>query len=378
MEKLLPDPIRQRHVLSSGDGKQDAGDPLSINSIKTTTLEDILKNESDLIQYYREREEDTEFPSPPPPQDENIQRLAPNTFLNQWKYERKDPIDDHNRNTELRRIVTALKEPTLTRANYGKMLVRAIFDWNCFPPFYPKHTLHSDWFGKIDYLRENKWEKTNEATEDATKDAKISKSTEVVKLVTAVVHMVWLIRSRSERAGFIMTVVDEIYLTEQLCNLLLGLLYILPDNVQKDYKKRYQWGTLKDAMKDVAFSDSEFGLLPDNIKHLVLNETDIGHTVSFIETMMRNCVGLNPMLLYLQVDYLKDRNTDTPNKKFVFDSWPDPLSYTRKTAIPLCRKFPLEIVESAKPLVYEKTHVSRLHALHTHLVNFETELKKKS
>jgi hypothetical protein len=254
------------------------------------------------------------------------------------------------------------------------MLVRAIFDWKCFPPFYPKHTLHSDWFGKIDYLRENKWEKTNEATEGS----KISKSIEVVKLVTAVVHMVWLIISRSERAGFIMTVVDEIYLTEQLCNLLLGLLYILPDNVQKDYKKRYQWGTLKDAMNDVAFRDNEFTSLPGDIQGFVLYETEFGHTVSFIETMMRNCVGLNPKLLYLQVDYLKDRNQNNPNEQFVFDSWPDPLSYTRETAIPLCREFPLEIVESAKPLAYNGTKFTRLHDLHSDLVKFETELRNKS
>ena len=364
-------------------------DPLSIEYEQTTTLKDIFDNESKLILYYWDQEGDTEFPLKPP-QDENIQRLALDTFLNQWKY-KTDPIHDHYRNKELRRIVTALKEPTLTRANYGKMLVRAIFDWKCFPPFYPKHTLHSDWFEKIDYLRKNKWEKTNEATEDATedateaatkeaatKDAKISKLTEVVKLVTAVVHMVWLIISRSKHAGFIMTVVDEIYLTEQLCNLLLGLLYILPDNVKKDDKKRYQWETLKVAMTDVAFSDSEFGALPDNIKHLVLNETDIEHTVSFIETMMRNCVGLNPMLLYLQFDYLKDRNTGTPNEEFVFDSWPDPLSYTTKTAIPPCRKFPLEIVESAEQLAYEKMHFFRLHALHDDLVNVAETLSPGS
>lgn len=227
------------------------------------------------------------------------------------------------------------------RADYGNMLVDAVFKWKCFPPLYPRHTLHYNWFVSIDALRNNIW--TFEEYTYDEEDVKISKSIEINTLVDAMMSMLKGLRERVRtNKGEKMTIVDEIYLTEQLCNVLFGLLYIVKkESLTKG--KWYEWGFdgyangIRDDVEAYEFTSPDVELLPKDVKNSVLTHTKWTVGRKAIQEMMTHCIGMDFNLPYLRFKELRENNT------FV-TLWPKPEDESISKKLE-ARPFPLALEE---------------------------------
>lgn len=207
------------------------------------------------------------------------------------------------------------------RADYGNMLVDSVFKWKCFPPFYPRHTLHYHWFVSIDNLRNNTWKYQSDSSSSDDEEIRISTSIEIKTLLDAVMGMLEGLRKRvHSNQEHKMTIVDEIYLTEQLCNALFGILYIVSKKKLTD-GKWYEWGFttasgLKDDVEAFEFDEKMMLSVPDNLKNNVLSSKTWETGKRTIEQMITHCKGMDFNLPYLRCKELR-RN------KFAM-SWPKP------------------------------------------------------
>lgn len=227
------------------------------------------------------------------------------------------------------------------RADYGNMLVDAVFKWKCFPPLYPRHTLHYNWFKDIDALRENFWKFEGDLKDE--EDVTISKSIEINTLLDAMMSMLKGLRDRVSRNEYEkMTIVDEIYLTEQLCNALFGLLYIVKKE-SLTQGKWYEWGFdgyasgIRDDVEAYEFNSSAVELLPEDVRDSVLSSKKWNVHRKAIEDMMTHCIGMDFNLPYLRFKELRENNTFAT-------LWPKPEDESISKKLE-ARQFPLALEE---------------------------------
>lgn len=217
-------------------------------------------------------------------------------------------------------------------ADYGQELFDAIVTKKCFPPFYPRHTLYGNWLHRIRRMRNDRWI-TTERNRDHDTNVRISKSIELKKLFVSVDVMLGGIQKKinqrhpSDHEKIKNTsIVDEIYLTEQLCNLLYGMRYIL-DHRALMQGKWITWenadptipNTLKRKLKFHAW-DVKSDKLPENVKQHVLSTLDAKNMGDMLHNMMQHCVGIDFRLPYLRVNELSKRDK--------VELWPSPTDTT--------------------------------------------------
>jgi hypothetical protein len=230
--------------------------------------------------------------------------------------------------------VTMPVSSCFAKADYGALVVRSLLHWKCIPPIYPRHTMHEDWFAKIDILEQTLWSKpTGPDALDVSlfnRNRSISKGMELRKLFESFESMVWTIRIRvgSHNSSDLdngfngekhMDIVDEIYLTEQLCNFFYGVRYI----VDKDRLRNGHWVSiehLNDIVRACAFvpRSEEYYENPNDIRIYVLYPDLIDRVWKTVDSMMDFCIGLDFRLPYLRVNELRERY------KAREASWPRP------------------------------------------------------
>lgn len=222
----------------------------------------------------------------------------------------KDPLMDTNL------IVEPVKDCFL-RAQYGELLVRSLLEWRCFPPMYPRHTIHEQWFEQIDRLDNEVWtpqEGGIYAYEVIEANQRISKSIELRKVFEAFETMVRTIEVRVSRhenslAGKLMDIVDEIYLTEQLCNVLYGTRYLL-DKEALAAGEWISWDYLNTLWNSVSFtprSDTYWHELTGKVRTHILYPNLVARVSAKIKVMMDFCIGIDFRLPYMRITELRDK-----------------------------------------------------------------------
>jgi hypothetical protein len=212
------------------------------------------------------------------------------------------------------------------KANYGELVVRSLLQWQCLPPVYPRHTIHEQWFTGIDWLRNNLWMAPNgpDALDSGLFDRNrlISKGMELRKVFESFESMMTTIRMRVEShkpselgngddGEKHMDIVDEIYLTEQLCNFFYGVRYIV-DNDRLSKGEWASWsGDLDDLVRACAFvpRSPDYYKNPSDIRIYVLYPDLIDNVWKLVDWMMDSCIGLDFRLPYLRVNELRLRYT---------------------------------------------------------------------
>ena len=108
-----------------------------------------------------------------------------------------------------------------------------------------------------------------------------------------------------------MDIVDEIYITEQLCNFFYGVRYI----VDKDRLSNGHWVSWSEHLNDIVRAcafvprSKDYYENPNDIRIYVLYPDLIDRVWKTVDSMMDFCIGLDFRLPYLRVNELRERYT---------------------------------------------------------------------
>jgi hypothetical protein len=234
-------------------------------------------------------------------------------------------------------------------ANYAAILVKAMYTWKCIPPLYPRHTIYTEWFEYIINL-ENVWDDPpldgdEDAEEEHRLKVKVEKSLEIKKVLVRTMYMVNVLKHLVNlRPNKIMTIWDEIYLTEQLCNVLYGLRFICDSRGLRD-GKWIDWKTFSLQLSEFIITEDDANAwqslhpytnpLGDN-NFRVLDSGFLSNALAMISIMMATCRGVDVRLPYLRVNQLMSSSE--------YYSWPEPTSDISQSL--QARKFPMATSEA--------------------------------
>jgi hypothetical protein len=251
--------------------------------------------------------------------------------------------------------VSVPEQACFARADYGGLIVKSLLKWRCLPPIYARHTLKASWFEAMDQLDARLWTKPARPPpgmyfEDFNTNYEISVGMELRKLFESVESMIKTVKARVDTHVTsdlnslelvdtrFMDVVDEIYMTEQLCNFFYGIRYL----IDKERLKKGEWASWSnDLVESVnAYSfvarSEEYYKLPNDVRTYVLYPELISSVWDMVTTLMKTCVAVDFRLPYLRIKELRSSYNQRE------DVWPGPGAGSVSDRL-MPREFPEEI-----------------------------------
>ena len=156
---------------------------------------------------------------------------------------------------------------------------------------------------------------------------KVDKSVEIKRVLVRTMYMVNVLKHLVDlRPDEHMTIWDEIYLTEQLCNVLYGLRFICDMDSLKN-GEWIQWKSFSEQLEGFqidaddanawrTFYPGEMPLGDKNFR--VLDSDFLNNALAMISSMIDTCRGVDVRLPYLRVFELMSSSE--------YYSWPEPTS----------------------------------------------------